>query len=281
MTQRRQPTGARGRRARERAFTLIELLVVVAIISLLAAMLLPTLAKARDRTRTAACQNNQRQLVTALFLYADEHEGHAPDVINRDNKWGPCGATACSPAWPWTMSAYFGRSWDAGYCPSDGARICMGQVTGATPWCALEHLLRFGSVPATDAAAAVKWPWSYALSYYLGALEVEDWQSYNVHRGGFKLDCAPFPDRWAIMTELGADPNPLFTGHFAYYKFGDAPGPPAWIAGYHHAQAGGRNFAFLDGHVAFVRRPTYSPLSSDMRLAYYALDIHDEADGDP
>src|SRR5438445_8445760 len=55
-------------------FTLVELLVVIGIIALLAALLLPALAKARARTRGLQCLNNTRQLSLAWMLYADDHD---------------------------------------------------------------------------------------------------------------------------------------------------------------------------------------------------------------
>jgi prepilin-type N-terminal cleavage/methylation domain-containing protein/prepilin-type processing-associated H-X9-DG protein len=60
------------------AFTLIELLAVIAIIAILAAILLPALASARERSRGIYCVNNTRQLTLAWQLYADDHEGLLP-----------------------------------------------------------------------------------------------------------------------------------------------------------------------------------------------------------
>jgi prepilin-type N-terminal cleavage/methylation domain-containing protein/prepilin-type processing-associated H-X9-DG protein len=71
-------------------FTLIELLVVIAIIAILAAILFPVFARAREKARQTTCLNNQRQIATSLLLYAQDHEELLPA---KQTVWGEIGLT--------------------------------------------------------------------------------------------------------------------------------------------------------------------------------------------
>lgn len=90
-----------------RAFTLIELLVVIAIIAILAALLFPVYASARESARRTQCLANLRQIGTAASMYIGDYDGMMP----------PPRITAPRQGWP-ALLLPFAKSWDIFHCPN-------------------------------------------------------------------------------------------------------------------------------------------------------------------
>ena len=98
------------------AFTLIELLVVVAVISIIAAILLPAFVQARSKARMITCLSNERQLGVGIFQYAQDFDDHFP-----------IGTYPTEPGMGWAGQVLpYVRSSGVYKCPDDGASSQLG-----------------------------------------------------------------------------------------------------------------------------------------------------------
>lgn len=105
------------RTAKSTAFTLIELLVVVAILGILAGLLLPVMARGKDKARDTICLNNLKELAAAVSLYADDHAGRVPAAERQPSN--PVVPTNPLPRICDVLASYVGNSSNVFHCPKD------------------------------------------------------------------------------------------------------------------------------------------------------------------
>ncbi len=231
---------------RQRGFTLIELLVVIAIIAILAAILFPVFARAREKARQSSCLSNMKQIALGFMMYAQDYDecwGFTTwyDCYDTSNNWRP-GAMG----WPISLQPYI-KNRQVLVCPSDAEKACMSKYGGNQGYYPM--LVAAGYTPAADtqAALAAAFPLSYAANVYLG------W-SQNANSMALIVN----PARCFLVSELGM-------GSYSYSVFYMYPGygsPTRWEAGARHNE--GRNWVFCDGHVKWVKElcPPGTPTST-------------------
>jgi len=109
----------------QKGFTLIELLVVIAIIAILAAILFPVFARAREKARQTTCTSNQRQIAALITMYAQDHEEVLPDASTVWSNISADPGTLICPT--------LGKSTPNGYCYNNTvSAVALGKVDSMT-----------------------------------------------------------------------------------------------------------------------------------------------------
>lgn len=125
------------------AFTLIELLVVVAIIAILAALLFPVFARAKESAKKTTCVSNIGQIGKAILLYTSENDDVYPrgdDCIQGGslnpalNRPGAVSGNGCSGPFPYRINHYKWPAWLIPYAPSTQVFMCPSREIDPTAW---------------------------------------------------------------------------------------------------------------------------------------------------
>src|SRR5438874_1774595 len=99
---------------RKNAFTLIELLVVIAIIAILAAILFPVFAQAREKARGISCLSNLKETTLAFQMYLQDYD---EVMVPHRTFWPIASNTTLTARWPFLCQPYI-KNWQIFHCPS-------------------------------------------------------------------------------------------------------------------------------------------------------------------
>lgn len=235
-----------------KAFTLIELLVVIAIIAILAAILFPVFAQAREKARAISCLSNQKQIAMGITMYVQDYDETFPEMPYDALNTPP---TSVLTFWTDQIQPYI-KNKNIFNCPDSGAN---------------EDSYASGKYPAPDYHV------SYAVSEYV-------FNQDHSHSGPETLAAMGAPaemgltgdGRWAYTYHnCIADANGLFTG----YWLESDPLTQAWGYGdfkgnlnspsrdLHHSN--GANFSFVDGHAKWDKLSLIAPADDGPDGLYY------------
>jgi prepilin-type N-terminal cleavage/methylation domain-containing protein/prepilin-type processing-associated H-X9-DG protein len=217
-------------RPRKLGFTLIELLVVIAIIAILAAILFPVFARARENARRASCSSNLKQLGLAMMQYSQDYDEKLPSLngpLYVDTTMGDFNKRSTGETqhgWATRIYPYVKNS-QVYVCPSNDFRNC--GINYAIPWCAYDST---GAVIVYFATSNWDGPSLAKFTKPAESLMITE----NGGGGG---------DQYMLSYEYYAAARPHFDGgniafadgHVKYRMFNKGNIPGAWPAAYNAA----------------------------------------------
>jgi len=235
-----------------RGFTLIELLVVIAIIAILAAILFPVFAQAREAARKATCQSNLKQIGTACAMYSQDFDEIMPGASDPGtNTYNaaqgtiyiqpPTALANPSPSSPrfamWSnlVQPYI-KNWQALRCPSSIDTDLYGAATSSQFNPRYSFSYTYNGILCFYPLAGIVAPASCVMVWEgIGNTAIIGGEQVNPAVKSFGNAAAPLV--WQQGTQC------------VWYNFGYQPNQRLNVS----QHAGGMNYAYCDGHVKFVK----------------------------
>jgi prepilin-type N-terminal cleavage/methylation domain-containing protein/prepilin-type processing-associated H-X9-DG protein len=223
---------------RRPGFTLIELLVVIAIIAILAAMILPALAKAKQKTQGVYCMSNQKQLTLAWLMYADDNRdvlvvNHDGGVTSFDQSWVPGWLDFSANNTANTNLNYLMKSKIAPYTKASGIYHCPADIFQCMEWG-----VKMNRVRSVGMNGMIE---GYAYKGEHGALDSHWFTGWFAYDKMTDIKAPPPAMLWVFVDE---HPDSINDG----WTIMNCPDPNSWTdlpASYHNGACG---FGFADGH---------------------------------
>lgn len=212
------------------AFTLIELLVVISIIAVLAAILFPVFARARENARRASCMSNLKQIGLGFMMYTQDYDEMMPPAITVNNPSPPFESyVSTDRRWYWGHLVYpYTKSPQLYYCPSSPRESTFRRQNYGVNVVIVPKLN--GSAPTPVSLASIVSPAQKYLVMDSGEYLIESPRQAIASQGG---------GHWYYLPGMGLGGGTC----------GD--GAPAECTGGRHFE--GINMIFADGHVKWLK----------------------------
>jgi len=220
------------------AFTLIELLVVIAIIAILAAILFPVFARARENARRASCQSNLKQISLGILQYTQDYDERYPGIMSY-NITGDAGILQTQAGWP-------GKTFSINNGHAGGYDISWMDMI--YPYVKSTQVFVCPSQPPSGATAAVTAAASYGYSGSISGFDNGHYGQPTTAYGGNTLAAIQRPAQIVMLYDSQWIYNSINT---PYYFVANAQTPASYPQMSPHMD--GMNIAFADGHVKWMK----------------------------